>query len=67
LIRGVAGDIVEKVVLFDQFTNQKTGRRSQAYRIEYRNMERTMTNAEVDALQATVRERLSADLGVELR
>jgi phenylalanyl-tRNA synthetase alpha chain len=67
LIRGVAGDIVEKVVLFDQFTNGKTGRRSQAYRIEYRNMERTMTNAEVDALQATVRERLSADLGVELR
>jgi len=36
LIRDIAGDIVEKVSLFDQFDNKKTGRTSHAYRIEYR-------------------------------
>ena len=36
LIRDIAGDIVEKVALFDQFDNKKTGRTSHAYRIEYR-------------------------------
>ena len=36
LIRNIAGDIVERVELFDQFENKKTGKTSHAYRVTYR-------------------------------
>lgn len=67
LIRNIAGDIVEKVALFDQFTNKKTGRTSHAYRVTYRHMDRNLTNEEVDVLQAQVRAELVKQLGVDLR
>ena len=40
MIRTAAGDLVEKVELFDSFTHPKTGAKSQAYRIIYRSMDR---------------------------
>lgn len=40
MIRDVAGDLVENVELFDTFVHPKTGRTSQAYRINYRHMGR---------------------------
>ena len=67
VIRDIAGDIVEKVELFDEFQNKKTGRTSQAYRIVYRDMDRSLTNKEVDEIQLRVREQLVSRLGVELR
>lgn len=67
VIRGVAGDLVERVDLFDEFANKKTGRISHAYRITYRHMDRSLTNAEVDKIQFMLRDKLVADLKVELR
>jgi phenylalanyl-tRNA synthetase beta subunit len=67
LIRSVAGDLVERVDLFDEFTNTKTGKQSHAYRITYRHMDRSLTNAEVDDLQLVVRNQLVEKLGVALR
>lgn len=67
VIRNTAGDLVEKVRLIDQFTHPKTGRASQAFRIEYRSMERSLTNEEVDEVQAQVRTNLVDKLGVTLR
>ena len=67
VVRDVAGDLVEEVNLFDQFTNKKTGRTSHAYRINYRHMDRSLTNDEVDAIQLSVRDTLVSKLGVELR
>lgn len=67
MIRGIAGDLVEKVDLFDQFVNKKTGKKSQAYRINYRSMDRSLTNEEVDKIQWNVREELVKRLKVELR
>jgi phenylalanyl-tRNA synthetase beta subunit len=67
LIRDIAGDIVERVELFDQFHNKKTSRHSHAYRIEYRHMDRSLTNDEVNALQELVRLRLVEKLCVDLR
>ncbi|EPS44993.1 hypothetical protein H072_1006 [Dactylellina haptotyla CBS 200.50] len=67
LVRGVGGDLVEDVKLIDEFTNKKTGRKSMCYRINYRSLERTLTNDEVDKLQEKVRSTLTEKLGVELR
>lgn len=67
IIRTTAGDLVERVQLFDEFTHPKTGKSSQAYRVTYRHMDRSLTNAEVDEVQATVRQTLIKLLGVELR
>ena len=67
VIRNVAGDTVEDVRLFDSFTHPKTGRRSLCYRINYRSLERTLTNAETNDLHAQVTESLVEKLGVEIR
>lgn len=67
LVRGVAGDVVEDVRLIDEFTHPKTGRKSMAYRIVYRSLERTLTNEEANSFHEDVRTKLVEDLGVELR
>lgn len=67
LVRNVAGDRVEDVRLIDEFAHPKTGRRSMAYRIVYRSLERTLTNEETNQLHEDVRRALVRQLGVELR
>jgi len=62
LVRDILGDMAEQVELLDKYENDaKFGadKISYAYRITYRSLERTLTNAEVDQLhkkleQATV-------------
>mmetsp|Transcript_5014 Transcript_5014/g.10606 ORF Transcript_5014/g.10606 Transcript_5014/m.10606 type:complete len:146 (+) Transcript_5014:201-638(+) len=66
LARGVAGDLVEKIDMIDEFTNPKTNRSSKCYRITYRSMDRSLTNDEIDALQDSLREK-SAELELEVR
>jgi len=60
--------LLESVELFDLFT-EKIGeaRKSLAYRLTYRDRSRTLTNEEVNAAHAKIRERLRSDLGAELR
>ncbi|RJE21700.1 Phenylalanyl-tRNA synthetase [Aspergillus sclerotialis] len=67
LVRGVAGDLVEDVQLIDEFTHPKTSRKSMCYRINYRSLERTLTNEEANDLHNQVRGKLVELLGVELR
>ena len=67
LVRGVGGDLIEEVVLVDEFTNPKTDRTSNCYRINYRSMDRSLTNEEVNEMQEKVRELMPKELGVELR
>ena len=60
--------LLESVELFDLFTEQiGAGRKSLAYRLTYRDRSRTLTNEEVTAAHAKIRERLRRDLGAELR
>lgn len=66
-VRECAGDLVEGVTLVDSFVHPKTGRASRAFRIDYRSMERSLTNAEVNAIQERVRDVLAKQLQVELR
>ncbi|KAG7110946.1 Phenylalanine--tRNA ligase like protein [Verticillium longisporum] len=67
LVRDVAGDRVEDVRVVDDFTHPKTGRRSMCYRVNYRSLERTLTNEETNALHSEVKKRLVEKLGVEIR
>ncbi|CAH0480498.1 unnamed protein product [Peronospora belbahrii] len=67
VVRDIAGDMVERVAVVDEFTHPKTQRQSKCYRITYRHMDRNLTNSEVDDIQAIVRGKIVKDLGVELR
>jgi phenylalanyl-tRNA synthetase alpha chain len=67
VIRNVGGDWIEQVSLLDEFIHPKTGRVSHCYRVTWRSMDRSLTNEEIDALQETVRDQVSKELGAELR
>lgn len=67
VVRNAAGDLVEDVRLVDEFTHPKSGKRSMCYRINYRSLERTLTNEDINILQAKTCDHLVAELGIELR
>jgi phenylalanyl-tRNA synthetase alpha chain len=67
IAREVCGALVEDVRLTDEFVHPKTGRKSMCYRINYRSLERTLTNDETNALHERLRTLLVERLGVELR
>ena len=66
MARGVAGDLVEKIDMTDEFTNPKKGKTSKCYRITYRSMDRSLTDDEVNSMQNDLREKV-ADLDCEVR
>ena len=64
--------LLEKTQLFDLFTTKDgaesiSSGKSLAYRLTYRAKNRTLTNEEVNAAHAKIRERLKRELGVTLR
>ncbi|XP_068740477.1 phenylalanine--tRNA ligase, mitochondrial-like [Montipora capricornis] len=67
VIRGIAGDIVEKVELIDQFIHPKTQQESHCYRITYRSMDKTFTDEEINGIQDKVRKEVERTLNLELR
>ena len=67
IVRDIGGDLVEDVRLSDEFTHPATGRKSFCYRINYRSLERTLTNEETNKLHEDVRKSLVEKLSVELR
>lgn len=67
VVRSVAGDVVEDVKLVDEFTHPKTGRKSICFRINYRSLERTLTNAETNKIHDEVTRALVDQFGVEIR
>ena len=67
IAREVCGEVVEDVRLVDEFVHPKTGRKSLCYRINYRSLERTLTNEETNGLHERLRRQLVEELGVELR
>ncbi|RFU29383.1 hypothetical protein B7463_g6964, partial [Scytalidium lignicola] len=67
IVRDIAGDMVEDVTVVDEFTHPKTGKKSLCYRINYRSLERTLTNEEANGYHEKVRNALVDKLGVELR
>jgi phenylalanyl-tRNA synthetase beta subunit len=51
----------------DDFTHPKTKRQSKCYRLNYRSMDRSLSNEEVNELQDKVQERVVAEMGIEIR
>ena len=68
LVRSTAeSENVEDVTLVDRFVHPRSGRTSLCYRVNYRRLDRTLTNDEANSLHERVRRRLILDFGVELR
>ena len=67
VVRDVAGDLAEEARLVDDFVHPKTGRRSVCYRINYRSLERTLTNAETNVLHERLCKELEERLKVSIR
>jgi phenylalanyl-tRNA synthetase beta chain len=72
VIAAVTEPLLERVELFDLFTEkvaESSGetRKSLAYSLTYRDKNRTLTNDEVSAAHARIRERLKSEIRAELR
>ena len=67
LVREVGGDSVEQVKLLDSFCHKKKGLDSHTYRIVYRDMAKTLTQAEANVMHKEIEERSVKLLGVTIR
>ena len=67
LVRDIGGDLVEDVKLIDEFTHPKKGDQSRAYRINYRSLERTLTNEEANQMHEAIKDKLVQSLKVMIR
>ncbi|KTW28481.1 phenylalanine-tRNA ligase [Pneumocystis carinii B80] len=67
IVRNVGGILIEEVKLIDQYTHLETKRKSLCYRINYRSMDRSLTDKEVNKLQERLRSRIAEELDIELR
>lgn len=67
VVRDVAGDDAEDVRMIDEFTHPKTGRKSLCFRINYRSLEKTLTNEEANELHGKVKEAVVERYRVEIR
>ena len=57
LVRDVVGDLAEEMALIDEYENAAKfgeGKKSYAYRITYRSIDRTLTGEEIEASHAAV-------------
>jgi phenylalanyl-tRNA synthetase beta chain len=69
VMRTVPNPCLRRVALFDVYTGDQVGagRKSLAYSLWYQAEDRTLTDAEVNAMHTEVVERLRASLGAEVR
>lgn len=67
VVRDVAGDLVEDVKKIDHFVHSKTNRESNCFRINYRSMDRSLSNDEVNEIQDQVVSRLKQQFAIEVR
>ncbi len=68
-ILDAGGDLLADVVLFDLYLGEQVGagKKSLAYALTYRAMDRTLTDEEVNQVQSKIVEAMKAQFGAELR
>ncbi len=70
LVRDVIGDMAEEMALIDEYENAAKfgeGKKSYAYRITYRSLDRTLTDEEVNDLHKKLEEETKATFGAVVR
>ncbi len=70
LVRDIVGDLAEEMALVDTYENEKKfgkDKKSYAYRITYRSLERTLTDAEVNALHKKLEEKTKEVFNATIR
>lgn len=71
MVRDVVGDdVVEEVELLDTYENEEkfgTDKKSYAFRVTYRSLDRTLTNEEVDALHKRLEEKTAENFSAVIR
>lgn len=60
-------NIFIQVKQIDSFVHPKTGRSSLCFRLTYRHMERTLTQAEVNELHSKISDKVVQTFGVTIR
>lgn len=69
-IRDLGGELIEQVEQTDKYENKAKfgeGKTSYTFRITYRSLERTLTNAEVNQLHEEVEKMTETDFGAKIR
>ncbi len=70
IVRDYADNLIEEVKLLDEYENEEKfgkGKKSYTFRIVYRSSERTLTNEEINKIQAEIRTKTEKELGASLR
>lgn len=67
LCRSVGGDLVEQVILIDQFVHPKTNKKSHCYRIIYRAPNKVLTKEEVNVVHEQIAKASEKQFQVVLR
>lgn len=69
LIRRGAGDLLERLTLFDVYTGPQigAGKRSLAYRLSFRSHERTLTDEALANVRGKIVRLLETELGAGIR
>ena len=70
IVRDHAENMIEEVKLLDEYENEEKfgeGKKSYTFRIVYQSSERTLTNEEVNKIQAKIREKTESELNAVLR
>lgn len=67
VVRSLGGDLVEQVMLTDEFYHPKKQRHSQTYRIIYRAADRTLTKDEINMIHKDIENHCRQRFNVEIR
>ncbi|KAL6438316.1 hypothetical protein ACFW04_004464 [Cataglyphis niger] len=67
IVREIGGDVIEQILLKDEFIHPKTKKTSHCYTIVYRHMERTLTHKQVNKIHEQIAKTVNDKLNVIVR